>query len=854
MLLPIVRQALDEIGWQHDLTPDGAACLAHVQGTHTAFRALLVPDDALEQVGVLLFPATHVPPAARAAACEYVVRVNQGLRLGAFDLDLSDGEWRFRHCIDVEGGALTPAMVRVAIGLACATLEAYHDGMLRIAFGGVPPERAAAEALAGLHGDADGSSAGTADGACTTTGAAPDIDAILADLLAEGPDATPTPAERASTGGSTTPEGDTTAGAARPIHRPDDAVRHTMECSPRADTSDADRSDVPPLPIANAYRVPGTRLVAGEYPGSPPSNPTRDLEAKLGACLDAGITVFVDLTGAPDPLAPYAPTLTALAERRGVQVTHERLTIRDMGVCDEAHMCRVLDTIDHHLAAGRTVYVHCWGGVGRTGTVVGCWLVRHGHTGEEALATVGRLFATMSEAKVRRHAQTGSPQTKAQREMVRSWGEGVMVRRTTADARRAASRRRARASEPAAEHSATAMPVNTPIAERPPLVDASADEARTHARAHPSRMAADARRVHTRIRGCLLGGALGDALGWPVEFLSLERIRERYGPDGIQELDARADGGLGAITDDTQLTLFTAEGLLRSTTRHMEYWAYSEPDGRDWAGVHTYHSDVMRHAYLRWLHTQDAGPRGRELGFVLGYPGWLFGVRALHSRRAPGSTCLGALRAHASGSYTSNDSKGCGGVMRVAPIGLVPTDDAFGYAADAARLTHGHPSGYLSAGAYAHIVHALLWRDLSLADAVRDVLPRLAREPGHEETTTALSRALDLARPGREPTAERVAALGQGWTGEEALAIGVYCALVAEDFAHGVRLAVNHSGDSDSTGSIAGALLGVECGEHGLPASWLDALQLRDVIARVADDLLIGYGGGDGWRTRYPGN
>ena len=103
------------------------------------------------------------------------------------------------------------------------------------------------------------------------------------------------------------------------------------------------------------------------------------------------------------------------------------------------------------------------------------------------------------------------------------------------------------------------------------------------------------------------------------------------------------------------------------------------------------------------------------------------------------------------------------------------------------------------------------------------------------------------------PTAERVETLGAGWTGEEALAIGVYCALVATDFVHGVRLAVNHSGDSDSTGSIAGALLGVQCGEYGLPGDWLARLELRDTLSAVADDLLIGYGGGPRWRERYPG-
>jgi len=140
-----------------------------------------------------------------------------------------------------------------------------------------------------------------------------------------------------------------------------------------------------------------------------------------------------------------------------------------------------------------------------------------------------------------------------------------------------------------------------------------------------------------------------------------------------------------------------------------------------------------------------------------------------------------------------------------------------------------------------------------LRAAIAHAIVRLRRETGHEETVSALQLATALADEPGPPTAERVETLGAGWTGEEALAIGVYCALVATNFVHGVRLAVNHSGDSDSTGSIAGALLGVQCGEYGLPGEWLAQLELREVISAVADDLMVGYGGGPTWRSRYPG-
>lgn len=364
-----------------------------------------------------------------------------------------------------------------------------------------------------------------------------------------------------------------------------------------------------------------------------------------------------------------------------------------------------------------------------------------------------------------------------------------------------------------------------------------------------------------RVRGCLLGTAVGDALGWPVEFLRLDEIRARYGPDGIQDFDPHAPGGRGAVTDDTQMTLFTAEGILRSTARHV---ARGDAPAMSWAtrgdGRHTFDPDVMWNAYRRWLATQDERPESH--GDAGGHTGWLFGVRALHHRRAPGNTCLSALRAgrvppragrgDGPAYRAPNDSKGCGGVMRVAPVGCVPCGGAFAYAAAAAALTHGHPSGYLSAGAYAHVLQGIIRDGLPLHAAVGGAIARVRQESGHQETTRALARALSLADESEPPTAERLGTLGQGWTGEEALAVGVYAALAARDFAHGVRLAVNHSGDSDSTGSIAGGLLGAALGGDAIPARWRDAVELRGELRAAADDLAAGYGGGRVWHERYP--
>src|SRR5665213_4117260 len=465
------------------------------------------------------------------------------------------------------------------------------------------------------------------------------------------------------------------------------------------------RDNVVERPIENSYVLPGTLLVAGEYPGAPPTRPAAALDQRLGIFLDAGITVFIDLTAAKDRLAPYEPALRALAKQRGVEMQYESFPITDMNVCDEQTMCSVLDAIDEHLAAKRTVYVHCWGGVGRTGTVVGCWLVRRGSMGKDALAEVSRLFATMSADKTRRHAACGSPQTAAQRELVEEWPEGVMYRLSSAKTTEKRRRRKERMGwvVPSARGAHAISPEPTTVVASEDAVDEVEEddeeeddllaeevlaelEEEEHAgvdpkdRRHRSEYARD---VHTRIRGCLLGGALGDALGWPVEFLSNAAIRKQYGADGITELETNA-AGVAEITDDTQMTLFTAEGILRSTTRYMEYQAYREPVGTDWGGSHMPHSGVMRHAYLRWLATQEGdfeGSAGPAKRMPFGDPGWLVGEERLYARRSPGNTCISALRAmrSESGKRPANDSKGCGGVMRVAPIGLIPCDDPFAY-------------------------------------------------------------------------------------------------------------------------------------------------------------------------------
>jgi len=332
-----------------------------------------------------------------------------------------------------------------------------------------------------------------------------------------------------------------------------------------------------------------------------------------------------------------------------------------------------------------------------------------------------------------------------------------------------------------------------------------------------------------RFHGCLLAGAVGDALGAPVEFMSRGEILRRFGPDGITTY-APAFGGIGRITDDTQLTLFTAEGLLRAWVR-LSFEGISAVPG------------VTRNAYLRWLRTQDEAP-AEVIVEAAGRDGWLIQQPELHSRRAPGATCLQALRAlESSDGEVRNDSKGCGGVMRVAPVGLflwmpdIPQapQHVFRLAADLAGLTHGHPTGQLSAGVLAVLVLSLTC-DAGLDSALATAKAILVRYPAHEETLAAIDEAEALARSDL-PREAAIARLGQGWVAEEALAISIYCALVARSLRDGIILAVNHDGDSDSTGAITGNLLGAMHGAGAIPGEWLEPLELRNVIMDIADDL-----------------
>ncbi|WP_455351183.1 ADP-ribosylglycohydrolase family protein [Streptomyces sp. SYSU K217416] len=351
----------------------------------------------------------------------------------------------------------------------------------------------------------------------------------------------------------------------------------------------------------------------------------------------------------------------------------------------------------------------------------------------------------------------------------------------------------------------------------------------------------------SRVRGTLLGGAVGDALGAGAADLPFESIRVAHGPEGITDF-VPAYGRRGAVTAATQLTLFTVDGLIRAQVRR-DTGAWHPP------------TDVHR-AHLRWAATQrDWGPDERRKD-----NGWLAREEWLYARRDPSPACLTGLGDEIMGTLDrpkNPTARDAGALVRSAPFGLLVGWEpalVLQLAVECAAQTHGHPTAYLSAGALALIVHGLA-RGESLDGSVQRALAALASRPGHQPVTDALKHALGAVRQGM-PSPALVESLGDGRVAEDALAIAVYCALVGEDVRHGLRLAVNHGGASVASGAVCGALLGVLHGETALPPAWLAELEGRGTVLELADDFAMEMTQGPalhgpavsapGWLARYP--
>ena len=517
-------------------------------------------------------------------------------------------------------------------------------------------------------------------------------------------------------------------------------------------------------PIPNAYAVPGGVLYAGEYPGTASADSSR---VKLTAMLDAGVTAFVDLTGPEDRMTLYLELLQTLATERGVRVTHERLTIPDEDVCSAEQMHLILDAIERRLAEGAVTYLHCWGGVGRTGTVVGCWLVRRGLDGASALREVGALFRSMSPEKTRRHRESGSPQTPAQRRMVESWSRAEATERNDVRA-----------------PGGNAQGVRLDVARVDPVglwrhIAPNADVT-------PA--------LRDRMRGALIGLAVGDAVGTTVEFKhpgSFSPVTDMVGggPFGLQP---------GQWTDDTSMALCLADSLISK----REFDAHDQME-----------------RYVRWSEDGYLSSTDRcfDIGRTVSAALWEF-----KKSKKPYS------------GSTHESTAGNGSLMRLAPIPMFffrQPDVAITMAADSSRTTHGTAVAVDACRYFAALIVG------AIGGATKEQLlsPRYSNLPGYwdEHPLHPTIAAIADGSFKRKSAAE---IRGTSYVAES-LEAALWAFQQSNDFRTGCLLAVNLGDDADTTAAIFGQLAGAFYGESAIPRDWRERLARKPILDRMAESL-----------------
>ncbi|MDO8508022.1 MAG: ADP-ribosylglycohydrolase family protein [bacterium] len=313
--------------------------------------------------------------------------------------------------------------------------------------------------------------------------------------------------------------------------------------------------------------------------------------------------------------------------------------------------------------------------------------------------------------------------------------------------------------------------------------------------------------IDTKARavGCMIGAAYGDALGAPVEFMSYEEIVAKHGAEGIDVPDVRWEGlPPGIITDDTQMAMATANGILDSPGQ----------------------GDVLENIFKRYLE-------------------WREYIR--HNRRGAGKTCRESLDSGVMGTIEKplNEGKGCGGVMRAHPVGIAfreSPERAFEIGMRSGAITHGTPEAYVPSGVIASIVsHIFFGATLEGAAKMALVQAENLGEEKSRETVNFLKMALDAATDQAVQTIHDKLSVpnatmkGGGWLGYDALAIGLYAARVSlDDPVKAVKIAVNHSGDSDSTGDITGAMMGAIFG----PEPFLKELDKTGIALEHREELI----------------
>ena len=320
--------------------------------------------------------------------------------------------------------------------------------------------------------------------------------------------------------------------------------------------------------------------------------------------------------------------------------------------------------------------------------------------------------------------------------------------------------------------------------------------------------------------GCLLGGALGDAFGAPIEKDSMQYIKYKF-KGNLNHLLKNKDG-VSEFSDDTQMTLFTIDGLTKAVLRFP-------------TDSVNFYKEILK-SYQNWYKTQMQD-------VVSDNSNGLMSIPILYKQCAPGDTCLSAIKSGKFGTINTpiNDSAGNGGIMRIAPVGLLYSknpDIAFKVGASIAALTHGNARAYLPAG-YMSALISHLSNGKNLMDAINESNKILSNYPEHKGILDKINLALELSKKDINDT-KAIEKIGAGWTGDEALAIALFSNLRhMNNFKHTIISAANHSGDSDTTAAIAGNISGIINGTPNIPTSWKKSVPLKELLSQYAKYLNI---------------
>jgi len=348
-----------------------------------------------------------------------------------------------------------------------------------------------------------------------------------------------------------------------------------------------------------------------------------------------------------------------------------------------------------------------------------------------------------------------------------------------------------------------------------------------------------------QIKGCMIGGAVGDALGYPLIFWNEEKIFNTYGEKGITEYKLDPETGKALISDDIRMMLFTANGMLFYDTRGSMRGIPESP------------MYFVADAYYDWLKTKEVSYKDfnkQHRGSF--YISWLMDVPEMYSERKPESVCLSALKTRKKnrGDTDSfikeplNDSKGCGGIKRIAPYALFcdfnnSMKECDYEGGELAAITHCHSLGYMPAAVLVQIINRIVYskKKRSLKNIVIEAKNTVANLFKTDKHIKVLVNIIDLAvelSENNETDLTNINRLGEGWEAQETLAIAIYCALrYQNDFSKGVITAVNHKGNSGSTGAVTGYILGALIGFDAIEEKWKKNLELYNIIMEMAVDL-----------------